>query len=127
MSLRRSPKTYITGPNLNVHTRVKSPHPVYYRNIKEYPFIQRERTHKMWKPGDVVQQVPSIFRVDAVVGKPMTVVNVIYPPGKDEGWPLRVITQCDDNLYEWTPEGLEAYGTKPNPRTTSRVYNSFTR
>lgn len=63
----------------------------------------------MWKIGDLVKQRPSIFRVEEVVGKPMTVVDIIYSKGKASGWPLEVITQCDGRLYHWDPNGLMSY------------------
>ena len=55
----------------------------------------------MWKVGDLVKQRPSIFRIDAVGGKPMLVVDVIYSKGKASGWPVEVITECDGRLYHW--------------------------
>ena len=61
----------------------------------------------MWKPGDLVRQAPSIFRVDEVAGKPMLVIDVIYPPGEAQGWPLEVITECNGRLYRWNPEALQ--------------------
>ncbi len=63
----------------------------------------------MWKIGDLVKQRPSIFRIDAVGGKPMLVVDVIYSKGKASGWPVEVITECDGRLYHWNPEGLIPY------------------
>lgn len=60
----------------------------------------------MWKPGDLVKQRVSIFRVDEVAGKPMLVIDVIYPPGEAQGWPLEVITECNGKLYRWNPDGL---------------------
>ena len=63
----------------------------------------------MWKVGDLVKQRPSIFRIDAVGGKPMLVVDVIYSKGKASGWPVEVITECDGRLYHWNPDALETY------------------
>ena len=63
----------------------------------------------MWKPGDLVRQRASIFRVDEVAGKPMIVIDVVYPPGEARGWPLEVITECNGRLYRWNPDGLETY------------------
>ena len=61
----------------------------------------------MWKVGDIVRQRPSIFRIEEVAGKDMTIVNIKYPPGRTSGWPLEVITKCGGRLYRWNPEALQ--------------------
>ena len=63
----------------------------------------------MWRPGDLVRQRASIFRVDEVAGNPMIVVDVIYPPGDDHSLPSEIITMFNGRLYHWTMEGLESW------------------
>lgn len=63
----------------------------------------------MWKPGDLVKQRASIFRVDEVGGNPMIVIEVLCPSGEDGTWPTEVITMFDGRLYHWNPDALETY------------------
>lgn len=61
----------------------------------------------MWKVGDKVQQMPSIFRNQEVGMSVMTIKQVIYPKGKDTRWPLEVVTEHNGRLYRWRPEALQ--------------------
>lgn len=79
----------------------------------------------MWKPGDLVKQRVSIFRIEEVVGKAMIVVDVIYPPGEAHSWPTEVITQCDGKLYRWNPDGLVSYDG-PSGNWSSRTVHGGT-
>ena len=58
----------------------------------------------MWRPGDLVKQRPSIFRVDEVGGKVMIVIDIIHPGVSNR--PPEVITQCNGKLYHWNEDAL---------------------
>ena len=74
----------------------------------------------MWKVGDLVKQRTSIFRIDEVAGKPMIIVEVVYPDNDTSKWPLEVITEYNGRLYRWNPDGLvEANG--PSGKWSGRL------